>query len=252
MILTCPQCATRYLLPAHMLTPEGRRVKCSNCVDTWFQLPDSTELDQPKEKFDDIPDGVKPLQEGTNLPTVSEEVPIPAREFRLPGGRKGGYVAAAGTFVVILALLFLMEPVFANSLSFTKKFYSLFGYPFPVAGEGLVFDGMTAQKSKEGNKEKLVIAGTILNLKYQSAQVPMIEASMRNDKGEVLEHWIIRPPADHLGPKGELPFNTEYKMPESGSPRDINLRFILKTASADDDNNPVPGQDDQAHPTSAE
>ena len=35
MILTCPQCATRYLVDDGQMRPEGRKVKCAACGEEW-------------------------------------------------------------------------------------------------------------------------------------------------------------------------------------------------------------------------
>jgi predicted Zn finger-like uncharacterized protein len=35
MILTCPKCATRYLVEDSEIRPEGRKVRCSTCGETW-------------------------------------------------------------------------------------------------------------------------------------------------------------------------------------------------------------------------
>src|SRR5262245_24965777 len=37
MIITCPRCATRYLLEAGVVRPPGRQVRCARCQHTWFQ-----------------------------------------------------------------------------------------------------------------------------------------------------------------------------------------------------------------------
>lgn len=35
MILTCPNCATDFLVPDHQIGPEGREVKCDECGEVW-------------------------------------------------------------------------------------------------------------------------------------------------------------------------------------------------------------------------
>ena len=35
MILTCPNCATDFLIADHLIGPEGREVKCDECGEVW-------------------------------------------------------------------------------------------------------------------------------------------------------------------------------------------------------------------------
>lgn len=46
MILVCPQCATRYIVPDSAIGPTGRQVRCAACRHSWYQ--DGVELHRPE------------------------------------------------------------------------------------------------------------------------------------------------------------------------------------------------------------
>src|ERR1043166_7735774 len=46
MILTCPECATRYQTDATKFPPQGRNVRCAKCGHVWHQAPQQPEPDE--------------------------------------------------------------------------------------------------------------------------------------------------------------------------------------------------------------
>ena len=86
MILTCPACATRYVVKDGAIPPGGRTVRCAQCKHSWHQDPEpsaeETEhaLDQPGEVVDapgeeqpeEAPESGHPLGEPSGTPYAGE------------------------------------------------------------------------------------------------------------------------------------------------------------------------------------
>lgn len=77
MIISCPECATRFSLSDALIPKDGRLVRCSKCGHKWREQPDSASLEaaEPAPR----PEAAKP-EELFVPPTSSESAPAPAKE----------------------------------------------------------------------------------------------------------------------------------------------------------------------------
>ena len=86
MIIACPACATRYVVPDSAIGVEGRTVRCAKCRHSWFQ--DGPELAAPVEPVAAAPEEPTPppapVAERVSEPEVlvaEPEVPAAAPEL---------------------------------------------------------------------------------------------------------------------------------------------------------------------------
>ena len=90
MILTCPQCDTRYHVDPGSLGPSGRRVRCSSCHHRWLAQPP--------------PDTPKVLELGANSAAQSPRARPGAAVAAKARGRGSASLVAwlAGVLVVLI------------------------------------------------------------------------------------------------------------------------------------------------------
>ena len=52
MILTCPNCATQYVVKDGAIPPQGRQVRCASCKHSWHQDPEPTAEMEPQPEME--------------------------------------------------------------------------------------------------------------------------------------------------------------------------------------------------------
>ena len=77
MIIACPACNTRYVVPDSAIGAEGRTVRCAKCKHSWFQ--DGPELEMPDTSVAAAPEAApRPVRDGPAAPRpAAAAVPVP-------------------------------------------------------------------------------------------------------------------------------------------------------------------------------
>ena len=80
MIISCPACATRYVVPDKAIGPEGRTVRCAQCRTSWFQDPSEEALasqSRPEAKAAPTAAAPSPAPAPAATPRNEETIPAP-------------------------------------------------------------------------------------------------------------------------------------------------------------------------------
>jgi predicted Zn finger-like uncharacterized protein len=211
MILECPECRTRYLVPDTAIGVDGRTVRCANCRHSWFQ-PGVTAAEaplppEPAPLPAPVPQAEAPVADAP--PPVADEPEDfdafahrpPFRPRRNPARRWTMAAIAAGLVMLVAAgiVLYSGAPGLAAQL----------GLPVGPRETPLkIVSKPIDHHDLDNGSEIFAISGTVLNPTDSRQQVPDIRAELRDEQGRLVYSWTIRPDAMMLAPHGQVAFNS--------------------------------------------
>jgi predicted Zn finger-like uncharacterized protein len=205
MILECPECRTRYLVPDSAIGPDGRTVRCANCKHSWFQAAPILDLVARAEAQAAPP---PPAQPERYVPPPVEDEDYDAFAHRPPfrprrNPAKRWTIAAIAAGVVMVAVAGAIISFGPGGIG------SVIGLSLAQDTTPLtLIDNPIERRSLENGSEMFAISGKVVNPTNERQRVPDIRAELKDAQDRIVYSWTIRPEATTLAPKSSVEFNS--------------------------------------------
>jgi predicted Zn finger-like uncharacterized protein len=247
MIITCPNCATRYQADAAKFPAAGRRVKCAKCGHTWHQDPPPPE--PAAEAEEQILRPTAPAAAEPSPAPAPQEIPRtgafkPEPQFEIPAhmpvvapqgektdrrpllaGRLGlglGWALLAVIILVAIWAFLRYRQEVATAWPQTASLYSAVGRP--VNPRGIDFTDVSYRRERQDGQAVLAITGKLVNASGRERPVAQIRAALSDDNGRELYHWTFSSGITTLKPGKSAKFLTRISSPPPAA-KHLEVRF---------------------------
>jgi predicted Zn finger-like uncharacterized protein len=234
MILTCPNCATRYSLPDVQLGPAGRKVKCAHCGHAWREMPPA---DSPLAAAPPAPAAEAPPAEDAPAPGAARRAAI-LREKKDRAKRQAlqsatintaVWAGLAAAVVLLLGLAVVFRETVVKLSPGTATAYAAIG--LPVNRAGLLIEGVKASPGTLAGRKVLMVTGQLRNVAGAPVPPPAFRIDILDGVGHPLDHRVVLLQAASALKAGETRiFSLAIADPPQGA-QDVDVTFSALAAN---------------------
>lgn len=266
MIITCPNCQTKYQVTYEAIGSAGRKVQCANCQQSWQQTPPEALAPEPAPESDKLFDTiaedaldevmqaeeraaaerqerrqVQDEQERAKKRRTTDAAELRKRQqafsrrqtamfSRLPMARMRRTARAIAT-VLLVGLLsfgfFLRVPIVERYPDLAGVYASI-GLGVNVVG--LELSHLQSSRLMSEGKEALVVSAQIVGLLPNPIAVPPVLVSLLDSQDRTVYEWIVAPRVRDLMAGERATFDTRLSLPPSEAVR-VRLSFAASRAT---------------------